>query len=45
MSQPRFTPESKDEAVRQVTERGYKVVEVAARLGVSSRSLYKWIRP
>jgi transposase len=37
-------PEFKDEAVRQVTERGYKVVEVASRLGVSSHSLYKWVR-
>ena len=44
MGQPRFTPEFKDEAVRQVTERGYKVVEVAVRLGVSSHSLYKWVR-
>lgn len=44
MGQPRFTPEFKDEAVRQVTERGYKVAEVAARLGVSSHSLYKWVR-
>ena len=33
MGQQRFTPEFKDEAVRQVTERGYKVAEVAARLG------------
>jgi len=44
MGQQRFTPEFKDEAVRQVTERGYPVVEVAARLGVSSHSLYKWVR-
>lgn len=44
MGQQRFTPEFKDEAVRQVTERGYKVTEVAARLGVSSHSLYKWVR-
>ena len=44
MGQERFTPGFKDEAVRQVTERGYKVVEVAARLGVSSHSLYKWVR-
>ena len=44
MGQQRFTPEFKDEAVRQVTERGYRVAEVAARLGVSSHSLYKWVR-
>ena len=44
MSQQRYSPEFKDEAVRQVTERGYPVVEVAARLGVSSHSLYKWVK-
>jgi transposase len=44
MGRQRFTPEFKDEAVRQVTERGYPVTEVAVRLGVSSHSLYKWVR-
>jgi len=44
MGRQRFTAEFKDEAVRQVTERGYPVTEVAARLGVSSHSLYKWVR-
>ena len=34
MSSPRFTPEFKDEAVRQITERCYSVAEVSARLGV-----------
>ena len=42
MSPPRFTPEFKDEAVRQITERGYSFAEVSARLGVSAHSLYKW---
>jgi transposase len=44
MSQKRFTVEFKEEAVRQVTQRGYPVKEVAERLGVSTYSLYKWIR-
>ena len=44
MGQQRFSPEFKDEAVRQVTERGYSVQEVAARIGVSAHSLYKWVR-
>lgn len=43
MSPPRFTPEFKDEAVRQITELGYSVAEVSARLGVSAHSLYKWV--
>ncbi len=42
MGTPRFTPEFKDEAVRQITERGYSVAEVSDRLGVSAHSLYKW---
>ena len=44
MGRQRYTPEFKDEAVRQVTERGHSVAEVAVRLGVSSHSLYKWVR-
>ncbi len=41
MSPPRFTPEFKDVAVRQITERSYSLAEVSARLGVSAHSLYK----
>jgi transposase len=44
MSSQRYSPEFKDEAVRQVIERGYSVAEVAERLGVSSHSLYKWVK-
>lgn len=38
----RFTEEFKIEAVRQVTERGHRVADVAERLGVSAHSLYQW---
>ncbi|MEW6354614.1 MAG: transposase, partial [Pseudomonadota bacterium] len=41
MSSQRYSPEFKDEAVRQIVERGYSVAEVSQRLGVSSHSLYK----
>lgn len=44
MSTQRFTPEFKEEAVRQVVERGYGVPDVASRLGVSAHSLYKWLK-
>jgi transposase len=44
MSTQRFTPEFKQEAVRQIVDRGYSVAEVSARLGVSSHSLYKWVK-
>ncbi len=44
MSQGRFADEFKQEAVRQVVERGYTVADVAKRLGVSVQSLYKWVK-
>lgn len=44
MSSPRFSPEFKEEAVRQVLQRGYSVADVAERVGVSANSLYKWVR-
>ncbi|MBD8881873.1 transposase [Rhodanobacter sp. 7MK24] len=40
MSSQRFTPEFKEEAVRQVVSRGHSVAEVAALLGVPTHSLY-----
>ena len=44
MSAKRYTDEFKSEAIRQVTEKGHKVAEVADRLGVTTYSLYSWIR-
>lgn len=44
MSGKRYTEEFKKEAVKQVTERGYSVVEVAERLGTTTHSLYDWIK-
>jgi transposase len=44
MSQARYTDEFKTQAVGQVLERGYSVKEVSERIGVSTYSLYKWIK-
>jgi transposase len=44
MSGKRYTDEFKIEAVRQITERGHAVAEVASRLGVTPYSLYSWKR-
>lgn len=44
MSNQRFSPEFKDEAVRQIVDRGYSVSEVSERLGVSAHSLDKWVK-
>jgi len=42
MSGKRYTDEFKIEAVKQVTERGYSVADVAQRLGITPHSLYAW---
>ena len=39
-----YPEEFKIEAVKQITERGHKVADVSARIGVSQHSLYKWIK-
>lgn len=38
----RYTDEFKAEAVKQITERGHSTVEVANRLGITDKSLYRW---
>ena len=43
MSGKRYTEEFKIEAVKQVTERGYKPNDVAERLGTTTKSLHDWI--
>jgi transposase len=44
MTNRQFTEEFKEEAVKQIKERGYRVREVSERLGVSTYSLYKWLK-
>ena len=44
MRKQRYPEEFKTEAVKQITERGHKVADVSARLGVSQHSLYQWIK-
>ena len=40
----RYTEEFKREAVAQVTDRGHSVASVADRIGVSTKSLYDWVK-
>jgi transposase len=40
--QRRFSREFKQEAVRLIEESGKSVAEIAAELGVSDNSLYRW---
>ena len=44
MSNKRYPEEFKIEAVKQVTVAGHSVVDVAARLGMTTHSLYAWIK-
>ena len=44
MKGKRHTEEFKKEAVKQVTERGYPVSDVAKRLGNTTHSLYGWLK-
>lgn len=38
----RYTQQFKEEAVKQIVERGYSVAEVAERLGICTKTLYHW---
>ena len=39
-----YSDDFKRDAVHQITLRGYQVREVSHRLGVSTHSLYKWMK-
>ena len=40
----RYTEEFRIAAVKQVTDRGQPTTEIASRLGVTTHSLYQWIK-
>ena len=44
MSGKRFSEEFKIETVKQITERNYPIGKVSKRLGVTTKSLYAWIK-
>lgn len=44
MANRRYAEEFRSEAVKQVLERGYKVRDVSDRLGISTKSMYVWLR-
>lgn len=44
MGTSNYSDEFKRDAVQQIRVRGYPVREVSQRLGVSSHSLYKWMK-
>lgn len=44
MSGKRYPEEVKIEAVKQVVDRGHSISSVAARLGITTHSLYAWIK-
>ena len=44
MSGKRYTEEFKKETVKHILEEGYSVSSVSKRLGVSTHSLYIWLK-
>ena len=44
MNSKRYTEEFRIEAVKQVTEQGHRIADVAARLGVTTHSMYAWVK-
>ena len=44
MGKARFSDDFKRDAVAQVVDRGYPVAELSKRLGVSTHSLYAWLK-
>ena len=40
----RYTEEFKKDAAYQVTDRGHSVADVSRRLGVSTKSMYDWVK-
>ncbi|WP_275452954.1 transposase [Stenotrophomonas acidaminiphila] len=39
-----YTDEFRAEAVKQVIERGFTVVDVASRIGIPKHTLYGWVQ-
>jgi len=44
MSSKRYPEEFKIEAVKQVVEFGHSIADVAGRLGMTTHSLYAWVK-
>ena len=43
MKRTKYTTEFKEEAVKQVIDKGHTVVDVAKRLGIAEGVLYIWV--
>ena len=42
-SNRQYTDEFRSEAVKQVIERGFTVIDVASRIGIPKHTLYEWV--
>lgn len=42
-SNRQYTDEFRNEAVKQVIERGFTVIDVATRIGIPKHTLYEWV--
>ena len=44
MKGTRYTADFKAEAIKRITERGHTATDVAQRLAISTKSLFKWMQ-
>jgi transposase len=44
MGRGNFTEEFRLDTIKQITERGHSVADVSKRVGVSTHSLYSWMK-
>ena len=42
-SNRQYTDEFRSEAVKQVIERGFSVIDVSTRIGIPKHTLYEWV--
>ena len=43
MQRTKYSPEFKDQVVKQVIDKGHSVIDVAKRLGIADGVLYTWV--
>ena len=43
MKRTKYTPDYKEEAVKQVIDKGHAVPDVSKRLGIAEGVLYSWV--
>ena len=40
----RYSAEFKQEAIKQITERHYSIIEISKRIGLADKTLSRWVK-